>query len=420
MGSISDDVSVMIIGAGSGGRLIAQGLKKAGIKCTVFERDPDLDSRPRDWNFGIYWAQTPLDLCLSEEVQEKIITAGVDKIPRSADATITFYNGKTGDVIKKIPTPHYMRLRRREFARVMGHGIDVQYNKKLVNIDATSGPGVTATFADGTQHTATLLIGAEGAHSPTREYLLGPEKSKLYYSDIVMASAIVKLPVDKIRELQNLHERILTAWHPDGDMLWFCTHDAYSKPDPEDWTFNFIMSWRQTGPLNFNNSSDIMRTLKQRAENFDDKFRSITRAVSEDEPAWANYLPYWPSQPWDGHPAHGKVTLAGDAVHPMTPHRGQGLNNAILDCAQLLQQINALPSLTPSSLADAIKCYEKEVVARGNEVVLSNLQNSLDVHNWDRLMESFIVKYSVQQAVPEEEVEQATRRMKEQVKIAAS
>lgn len=98
-----------------------------------------------------------------------------------------------------------------------------QYNKKLVNIDATSGPGVTATFADGTQHTATLLIGAEGAHSPTREYLLGPEKSKLYYSDIVMASAIVKLPVDKIRELQNLHERILTAWHPDGDMLWFCS-----------------------------------------------------------------------------------------------------------------------------------------------------------------------------------------------------
>lgn len=107
-------------------------------------------------------------------------------------------------------------------------------------------------------------------------------------------------------------------------------------------------------------------------------------------------------------------------IRSLPTDRGQGLNNAILDCAQLLQQINALPSLTPSSLADAIKCYEKEVVARGNEVVLSNLQNSLDVHNWDRLMESFIVKYSVQQAVPEEEVEQATRRMKEQVKIAAS
>ncbi|KAK7540728.1 uncharacterized protein J3D65DRAFT_250740 [Phyllosticta citribraziliensis] len=400
MGSLSEDISVMVIGAGSGGRLIAQGLKKAGIKCTVFERDPDLDSRPRDWNFGIYWAQTSLDECLPKEASEKIISAQVDNFRPSPDAFIPFFNGVTGELMTQLDTPYYLRLRRREFARVMGSGIDVRYNKKLVSIDAESGPGVTASFADGTQHTATLLVGAEGAHSPTREYLLGPEKGKLLYSDIVMASSLIKLPADKVRELQALHERITCALHPNGNFLWLATHDAVSSPDPAEWTFLFLMSWRQTGPLSYSSSADIMRDLKARCEAFGDVFRSITRAAPDDAPAWANYLPYWPSQPWADHPAHGKVTLAGDAVHPMTPHRGQGLNNAILDCAQLVQQIAAMPTHTPAALADAVKRYEREVVARGSEVVASNLQNSLDVHDWERLMQSMIFKYSVAQKVP--------------------
>ncbi|KAK7522760.1 uncharacterized protein IWZ02DRAFT_490182 [Phyllosticta citriasiana] len=403
MGSLSEDISVMVIGAGSGGRLIAQGLKKAGIKCTVFERDPDLDSRPRDWNFGVYWAQTSLDECLPKETKEKIISAQVDKFLPSPDAFIPFFNGITGELMTKIDSPYYLRLRRREFARVMGTGIDVRYNKKLVSIDATSGPGVTASFADGTQHTATLLVGAEGAHSPTREYLLGPEKGKLAYSDIVMATSLIKLPVDKVRELQALHERITCALHPNGNFLWFASqfplilfplpaHDAVSSADPAEWTFLFLMSWRQSGPLTYTSSADIMRDLKARCEEFGDVFRSITRAVPDDAPAWANYLPYWPSQPWHDHPAHGKVTLAGDAVHPMTPHRGQGLNNAILDCAQLVQQIAAMPTHTAAALADAVRRYEVEAVRRGNEVVRANLQNSLDVHDWSRIMESMIFR----------------------------
>lgn len=32
---------------------------------------------------------------------------------------------------------------------------------------------ITITFDDGTQATGNLLVGAEGAHSPTREYLVG-------------------------------------------------------------------------------------------------------------------------------------------------------------------------------------------------------------------------------------------------------
>lgn len=49
-----------------------------------------------------------------------------------ADAYLPAFNGETGDLIHKIPTPHYLRLRRKEFVRVLGEGIDIQVRSLAV------------------------------------------------------------------------------------------------------------------------------------------------------------------------------------------------------------------------------------------------------------------------------------------------
>ncbi|KAH7055897.1 hypothetical protein B0J12DRAFT_435785 [Macrophomina phaseolina] len=400
MGSAEDeDISVMVIGAGSGGRLIAQGLRKpysanltlslkAGIPCTVFEQDASLDARTHDWDFGIYWAQTPLGACLPPDVRARIVAAQVDNVAPSADAHLATFNAETGELMRRVPAPYYLRLRRREFARVMGGGIDIRYGKRLVSVDATSGDGVTAIFGDGTRHTATVLVGAEGAHSPVREYLVGPEKGALLNSGVVLSIVQSKLPVGKALELCRLHPRNALTFHPNGTFMWFGVHDAYDKPDPAEWEFTFMTSWKQTGPVTFADSKEIIRDMKQRAAVFAEPFRSIADAIDEERKAYSNYLPYWPTQGWEGHPARGKVTLAGDAAHPMTPHRGQGLNNAILDCHQFVQQVEAMPGRTPEALSEAVVRYEMEMWERGHEAVMSSLENSLAVHDWDVLMQS--------------------------------
>lgn len=61
-------------------------------------------------------------------MKSKIITAQVDNIAPKADAHLPVYNGATGELMHKVPTPYYLRLRRREFARVLGDGIDIQVN----------------------------------------------------------------------------------------------------------------------------------------------------------------------------------------------------------------------------------------------------------------------------------------------------
>lgn len=235
-------------------------LTQVGIRCTVFEQDDSLDQRSRDWDFGIYWAQTPLDECLLDDVRDKIITAQVDNIQPSADDFLPVYNGLTSEIIHTIPTPHYIRLRRREFARVLGNEIDIrvrvmllaspwvmvswfmnrfllqiitmytdfffflhppqQYGKRIAHIDTTSGPGVTATFEDGTTHTASILIGADGAHSYVRENLLGPERGELLYSPVVLSMTISKLPVEKAKQLLKIHQRTCLLFHPNGTFLW--------------------------------------------------------------------------------------------------------------------------------------------------------------------------------------------------------
>lgn len=95
-----------------------------------------------------------------------------------------------------------------------------KYNKRLVDIDAVSGDGVTATFDDGTQHTASLLIGADGAHSKVRRYLFGTEKGQELQSPYVLSVVISKLPIDQIEAFRKLTPRLCSLFHPNGTFTW--------------------------------------------------------------------------------------------------------------------------------------------------------------------------------------------------------
>lgn len=99
---------------------------QVGIPCAVFEQDLSLDQRTRDWDFGIYWAQTPLEECLPRDVRDKLLTAQVDRVQPHADAFIPGLHAETGEEIQRIATPYYLRMRRRELSRVMGKDLDIR------------------------------------------------------------------------------------------------------------------------------------------------------------------------------------------------------------------------------------------------------------------------------------------------------
>jgi len=79
---------------------------------------------------------------------------------------------------------------------------------------------VTVTFEDGTKETGNLLVGAEGAHSITREFLVGPEEASLLQSPCVASVTITKLGREAAIALRALHPRYTISFHPNGTFTW--------------------------------------------------------------------------------------------------------------------------------------------------------------------------------------------------------
>jgi 2-polyprenyl-6-methoxyphenol hydroxylase-like FAD-dependent oxidoreductase len=97
---------------------------------------------------------------------------------------------------------------------------------------------------------------------------------------------------------------------------------------------------------------------------------------------------YWKTIEFDNKA--GRATLAGDAAHPMTPQRGQGLNHAICDVANLVSALNKAQK-GELSLNDAVSKYDTEMIKRGGDEVQAALVNTKMVHDWNSLLQSPLV-----------------------------
>ena len=70
----------------------------------------------------------------------------------------------------------------------------------------------------------------------------------------------------------------------------------------------------------------------------------------------------------------GRVTLLGDAAHPMTPAAGAGANTALRDAAHLTRALITVAE--GAALADALADHEAEMISYGLGVVTESLRNA--------------------------------------------
>jgi 2-polyprenyl-6-methoxyphenol hydroxylase-like FAD-dependent oxidoreductase len=209
----------------------------------------------------------------------------------------------------------------------------VEFAHELVDFEQRDG-AIVARFANGSEASGDVLLGADGIWSRVRESLHGLSEAR--YSGQTAWRSVV--PWD---EGDPRMERSSESWGPgtrfgwvplsNGRVYWFAVKNAqpHQGDDPDG------------------RKAELERL-------FGDWHDPIpeTLARSHDEHILRHDLyDRVPSLPWGA----GPVTLAGDAAHPTTPNLGQGACMAIEDALVLADCLRRYVSVEP-----ALRAYEQE------------------------------------------------------------
>ena len=280
-----------------------------------------------------------------------------------------------------------------------------------------SGPAsVTASFADGSTLTSHVLIGCDGSRSRTRQVLLSDEsKSSLTPTPYTILNFPYTYPADVVAELREIHPVFKVSYHPKLNCMYMLSVlDTTRSATTGEVTFQNLLSWK--GPPS---ASDIqadpslaLKHLRKLGAQFAPPFRTAAENVDDDAKLFADQGMQWDPRPhftaskavgdrpsgrpnaaWTNRSFAGTVTLAGDAAHPMLPHRGQGLNHALEDAARLVATFIAVFKEGKTDLQDAIAAYTDEMVQRGGLEVETTAKAARAGHDWDLLMQSPIFKH---------------------------
>jgi 2-polyprenyl-6-methoxyphenol hydroxylase-like FAD-dependent oxidoreductase len=165
-------------------------------------------------------------------------------------------------------------------------------------------------------------------------------------------------------------------------LIFFLAADT-SPTETGKWQL-ILTQWGSTEQPEEN--EERMKRMKKVGSEFCEPFKSAFSWVKDDTYIFPDRFASWNSPAlWDNHSGH--ITLAGDAAHPMTPFRGQGLNNALQDSAAFCDALKTVIS-GEKSLKEAINVYDKEVYERGVREIQISLKVGYATHHLDVFVKS--------------------------------
>ncbi|CAI6237373.1 unnamed protein product [Periconia digitata] len=387
--STPSETHVLIIGAGITGLVLAQALKQSGIRCSIFEKDSSLNVRSNEWTMAIHWSLERLETLLPPGVYANMEKASCNPaVPIDAGGNYPIIHGETGNILAGVPYKRGLRVPRSKMRALCGEGIPVQYGKHLNEVEfGSNGQGVTARFADGTIVSGTMIVGADGTRSRAREVARGSVE-KAATSPFPIWHMNLTVCYGDAEKARYVRSEFPTSFLALSQQSFHAFQSISSMPDgpdhPESWIFHLAMAWRGDARHDLS-YEERLALIKEKAAGLAEPARSSFLWIPEGTQVHKADISYWVTEPWDNH--QGRLTLVGDAAHPMPPYRGQGLNHCITDVFNLTSHIKRVAS-GENTLDAAIGAYEAELIPRGSEEVKCSIENGIMLHDWEKVKQS--------------------------------
>ncbi|KUJ11554.1 monooxygenase [Mollisia scopiformis] len=376
--------NVLIVGAGITGLLIAQGLEKNFLE----------QIRRREWTMGIHWSIPIIEKLLPTDLSNRLFEAQCNpELVTDLYTFIELHNSETGDVLKTISTPNLKRVSRKKLRTLCADGLEILWGKSLEDIiHESDGEGVSAHFSDGSTYHGNILVGADGPKSKVRKLLLGADKAKTTPMDLIYNMSIVKYgDAKKALYVISGHPQNSFGYNPNGVFSFLAVQDMPDLNNPETWAFQVGTSWLGQRDPKLSNE-ERLAMVRRAASQLSEPFRSANLWMPDDTIVNTDPISYWVSIPFGDH--QGRVTLCGDAAHPLPPHRGQGLQHCILDASNLVSAVAKIKR-EQGNKESLIADYTEEMIERGAEEVKLSVQTALTVHDWAVFMESPLMKHGI-------------------------
>lgn len=334
---------VAIIGGGIGGVALAVACLHRGIPFTLYERDTDFNARSQGYGLTLQQASKAIEGLGVFSLEEGVISTR--HVVHTTEGKVIGEWGirkwMQSDAKKssKRSNIHISRqsLRLALLKQLGGHDA-VQWGHQLVGFKECEGEGVDLSFqvnGEIKSSKADLVVGADGIRSSVRRLLIGENITPLRY-----LGCIVILGICPLTALKGLNNSLLDS------ATVFQTANGkeriYIMPYTSDsvmWQLSFPMPEKEAKAL----SAQGPRALKEEAcrrTQWHDPIPQILAATLE---AQISGYPVYDRELLESELLEkgGQVTLIGDAAHPMSPFKGQGANQALLDALTLARGISS-------------------------------------------------------------------------------
>jgi len=379
---------IAIVGGGIGGMALAVACLHRKIPFTLFERDSSFDARSNGYGLTLQQASSAIKGLGIFDLKEGVVSTR--HVMHSIDGNVIGEWGmrKWMDLNEEKPVKktniHIARQALRlALLEQLGGPNKVHWGHQLVNFKGSEDNGVELNFkVNGALKNikADFVVGADGIRSSVREILIGEDKTPLRYLGCIVILGICPLEALKGFENPLLDSASVFQTANGKERIYMMPYSS----DSVMWQMSFPIAEKEAKELSSKGALTLKKEACRRAQ-WHDPIPQILNATLESKIS--------------GYPVYDRdllkmelleqgkqVTLIGDAAHPMSPFKGQGANQALLDALALARAISngcrPRSQWRTSGIRNTVLSqFETEMLARTASKVIESAEAAKFLHS---------------------------------------